>query len=112
MFNARKYISRPAVASWIGHGLDNSVKFRSINSYPFMRNKNEILDYLKAEKFMSNQTIYSIYANMDAEPVENTELQAQMNDEFDNFIRKNNYACKNNKLIPDSLKKWTFGKTE
>jgi phosphoglycerol transferase MdoB-like AlkP superfamily enzyme len=108
LLNGKKYISRPAVASWIGHGLDNSVSFRSLNNYPFMRNVNEILDLLSAGNFLSNQTLYQIYPDLNIEPVEMTDLQQQLREELDNFMRKNNFACRNNKLIPDSLKRWSL----
>ena len=104
MLNRAKYIKRPTVASWIGHGLDNSVDFRSLQTYPLMRNKNEILDLLSADKFLSNQTVYQISPDLNIEPRGNDNRQKQLKEELDNFIRKNNYACKNNKLIPDSLK--------
>jgi len=104
MLNRAKYIKRPTVASWIGHGLDNSVDFQSLQTYPLMRNKNEILDLLSAGQFLSNQTVYQIAPDLNIEPQENDNRQKQLKEELDNFIRKNNYACKNNKLIPDSLK--------
>lgn len=108
MLNNAKYIKRPTVAAWIGHGLDNSVDFRSLQTYPLMRNKNEILDLLSTDQFLSNQTVYQISPNLNIEPQENSSRQKQLKDELDNFIRKNNYACKNNKLIPDSLKKYNL----
>jgi len=104
MFNKAKYIKRPTVAAWLGHGLDNSVDFRSLQTYPLMRNKNEILDLLSTDQFLSNQTVYQISPDLNIEPEDNSAQQNQMKDELDNFLRKNNYACKNNKLIPDSLK--------
>lgn len=104
MLNNAKYIKRPTVASWIGHGLDNSVDFRSLQTYPLMRNKNEILDLLSAELFLSDRTVYRIPPDLNIEPRGNDNRQKQLKEELDNFIRKNNYACKNNKLIPDSLK--------
>ena len=104
MLNAAKYIKRPTVAAWIGHGLDNSVDFRSLQTYPLMRNKNEILDMMSTDQFLSNQTVYRIAPDLNLEPLGNSNHQKQMKDELDNFLRKNNYACKNNKLIPDSLK--------
>jgi len=107
LLDGKKYISRPSVASWIGHGLDNSVPFRSLQTYPLMRNKNEILDMISSEEFLSSETIYKIYPSLDIEPIDNSDRQKQLKEELDNFLRKNNYACKNNKLIPDSLKKWT-----
>ena len=108
MLNMAKYIKRPTLASWIGHGLDNSVDFRSLQTYPLMRNKNEILDLLSADQFLSNQTVYQIAPDLNIEPRENGSRQKQMKDELDNFLRKNNYACKNNKLIPDSLKTYNL----
>ena len=108
MLNGAKYIKRPTVAAWIGHGLDNSVGFRSLQTYPLMRNKNEILDLLSGGEFLSNQTDYQISPDLNIEPQENSSHQKQMKDELDNFLRKNNYACKNNKLIPDSLKMYNL----
>jgi hypothetical protein len=43
---------------------------------------------------------------MNIEPMDEPEKQAQLKNELDNFIRMNNYACLNNKLIPDSLLKY------
>jgi uncharacterized sulfatase len=104
MLSEAKYIKRPTVASWIGHGLDNSIEYRSLQTYPLMRNKNEILDLLSEDQFLSSQTLYQISTDLNIDPIENENRQKQLKDELDNFIRKNNYACKNNKLIPDSLK--------
>jgi uncharacterized sulfatase len=104
MLNGTKFIKRPTVAAWIGHGLDNSVDFRSLQTYPLMRNKNEILDLISEDQFLSSQTVYQISVDLNIDPLENDSRQKQLKDELDNFIRKNNYACKNNKLIPDSLK--------
>lgn len=106
LLNGKNYIKRPTVVSWIGHGLDNSVPFRSLQTYPLMRNKNEVMDMLDAEYFLSAQTAYTIAPSMDIEPANDLNRQSQMKDELDNFLRKNNYACKNNKLIPDSLKRY------
>lgn len=103
LLDGAKHIVRPSVASWVGYGLDNSVSFRNLNSYPLMRNKNEILDFIDSEYFLSAKTLYKIYPNLDIEPLDSSELQQQLKDELGNFIRKNNYACQNNKLIPDSL---------
>lgn len=110
LLDGGNYISRPKAASWIGHGLDNSKSFRNLNSYVLMRNKNEIMDFIDSENMYSNKMLYQLYPNMNIEPVDDSELKAKLKEDMDNFIRKNNYACRNNKLIPDSLKKWTVQK--
>ena len=110
LLHGKQFISRPGVASWIGHGLDNSTSFRSLYSYPLMRNKNEILDFFSSEDLLAGNIHYRIFQNMNIEPVNETETRLKLKKELDNFIRMNNYACLNNKLIPDSLLKYTFRK--
>ncbi len=107
LLDGKKYINRPTVASWIGHGLDNSTSFRSVNAYPLMRNKNEILDFINAEDFIANNTIYKLYPHMNFEPSNDKAIENQLKEELNNFLRKNKYVCDNNKLIPDSLMKFT-----
>lgn len=107
LLNANNFITRPSVASWVGHGLDNSTSFRILNQYPLMRNKNEILDFVDSLSMYSNNSLYQVYSNLDIESVDDQARKAKLKDELDNFIRRNNYACLNNKLIPDSLLKWT-----
>jgi len=104
MLDAKNYITRPTVASWIGHGLDNSKSFRSLHTYPLMRNKNEILDLVSGNSFLASNTLYSLYPNMNIEPKNQSDTLNRLTEVLDNFIRTNIYACKNNKLIPDSLK--------
>ncbi|MCF6331757.1 MAG: LTA synthase family protein [Draconibacterium sp.] len=106
LLNKRNNISRPTVASWIGHGLDNSASFRNLNSYVLMRNKNEIMDILDSKRMLANNTLYQLYPNMNIEPIDESNIQEEMEMEMENFIRKQYYVNRNNKLIPDSLKKW------
>lgn len=107
LLDGKKYITRPAVASWIGHGLDNSASFRSVNAYPLMRNKNEILDFINGEDFIANNTYYKLYSDMHIEPSNDKEVENQLKEDLNNFLRKNKYVIENNKLIPDSLLKFT-----
>jgi uncharacterized sulfatase len=72
-----------------------------------MRNKNEILDFLNADDFIANNILYRLSPDMNIEPINDRAYQNQMKEDLDNFLRKNKYACDNNKLIPDSLKIWT-----
>lgn len=110
LLSNNNFAQRPALAAWIGHGLDNSTDFRNVNRYPLMRNKNELLDFIDSENMLSNNVYYKIFPNMYIEPETNNAKQALLKEELDNFIRKNNYACLNNKLIPDSLLKYAVKK--
>lgn len=111
LLHGKNLIYRPGAASWVGHGLDTNKEFRNKNSYPLMRNKNEILDYIDSTRFLANNLVYQVYENMDIEAIsdESQELQSMLGD----FIHRNIYACNNNKLIPDSLKRFSvFSKNQ
>jgi len=108
LLDADSVITRPKVASWIGHGLDGEKDFRNLRAYPLMRNKNEILDFIDDEQMLANNLIYRVYDNMDIEPIKEPEKEADLKAQLNNFILQNNYACENNKLIPDSLLKYTI----
>ncbi|MCE4563055.1 LTA synthase family protein [Maribellus sp. CM-23] len=108
MLDKHNIIERPKAASWIGQGLDDHKDFRNKNSYPLMRNKNEILDFIGNDLMLANGVLYQVYENMDIEPKKATLKKEELSALLENFIRKNNYACLNNKLIPDSLKRYTF----
>jgi len=108
LLDADSVISRPKVAAWIGHGLDDETDFRNKNAYPFMRNKNEILDFIDKDKMLANNVLYQVYENMDIEPVKSQTGDPDLKAELDNFLLKNYYVCTNNKLIPDSLLRYTF----
>ena len=96
-------IKLPTVSAWIGHGLDNSVNYRSINSYPLMRNKSEFMDYLDNETFLSGQTNYQVDKTLDIEPLNNKAAMDKAQQKFENFKQVNSYVTENNKIIPDSL---------
>jgi phosphoglycerol transferase MdoB-like AlkP superfamily enzyme len=103
LFDKQNFIKRSSVAAWVGHGLDNSATFRNLYSYPIMRNKNEILDFIDSEYFLSGNTLYHIYPNLDIEPLDSLRLEQHLKDKLDNFMQRNNFACENDKLIPDSI---------
>ena len=104
LLDGEKYIRRPSVAPWIGHGLDLSVSFRSLHAYPFMRNTNEMLDFIDGEKFISNQTLYQVFPNLDIEPIEMPDTLQRIKTELADFMKRDRSACQDNKLIPDSIK--------
>nr|WP_320021719.1 LTA synthase family protein [uncultured Draconibacterium sp.] len=108
MLDADSIISRPKAAAWIGHGLDDKEDFRVANAYPLMRNKNEILDYIDDERMLANKVIYQVYENMNIETVDEPDKEKELEAKLNNFLLKNKHACKNNKLIPDSLKIYTY----
>jgi phosphoglycerol transferase MdoB-like AlkP superfamily enzyme len=102
----RLNLSLPTVTSWIGHGLDTNPTFRNLNSYPLKRNTGELMDYISGDHFISGSTLYRVYSDLNIEPEDNPKLNDQLQQEFNNYKAKNNFATKGNQLIPDSIKKY------
>lgn len=96
-------VQLPSVSAWIGHGLDNTIDYRSIRSYPLMRNKSEFMDYIDNDRFLSGSNLYTIYNTFDIEEFTDNDVQKRMNDNFQRFKNINTYVTENNRIIPDSL---------
>jgi uncharacterized sulfatase len=93
----------PLYASWIGYGLDTVRTFRNIHSYPLMRNKNELVDYLDGTNFLSNHDLYKIYPSLDIEVEEDNSHQAELSRKLSDYKVINTFVCSQNRIIPDSI---------
>lgn len=102
----RLNVKLPTVSSWIGHGLDTQIPFRSLYAYPLKRNTGELTDYYNGEYFLTGTNLYRIESNLNIEPYDNAEVREQLQKEFDNYKSKNNFVKQGNHLIPDSLRKY------
>ena len=99
------HLKVPATTAWLGQGLDTCVSFRNIHSYPMMRNKSELIDFISGTSFLSGNSVYTITNKMDLEPLNDEKVLHHMKTALNQFKVKNTYTCKNNKIIPDSLNK-------
>jgi len=93
----------PGSVAWMGSGLDTARAFRNIHSYPLMRNKNELVDYLDGESFLSNGKLYKISPDMDIEPVDDAQQLTVTEAKFEHFKMVNAFVCSNNRIVPDSV---------
>lgn len=103
MLHKQKMIERPEFTAWMGDGLQTQIEFGNRRSFPLMRNKNEIIDYVANDKMLSNGVIYQIRENMDIAPLDNQSEKIDLEFALANFLRLNHYVCTQNKLINDSL---------
>ena len=71
-----------------------------------MRNKNEMLDYVDKDYFIADGQLFRLYDKMDIQPVKEENKFRELNSKFEIFKRNNKKVCTENKLIPDSLKKY------
>ena len=97
------HLKFPAYSHWIGFELDTAATFRSRHAYPGMRNKNEMVDYLIGDNFLSMNKSYKISKDLDIEPVNDPDLTKKLINRLFRFEQMNQQACKNNKLLPDSI---------
>ncbi|MDB2606575.1 sulfatase-like hydrolase/transferase [Zobellia sp.] len=100
LLESKYELKMPKKVAWMGGALDMNEEFRSVKNIPLMRNKNELKEFVNAEKVYSNGSIYSLDKNMDLNSSfggSNSESKLKA------FKSMNAYVTKNNKIIPDSL---------
>jgi hypothetical protein len=93
----------PTETTFIGSGLDTTRQFGNRHSYPLMRNKNELVDYLYHDYFLSDKTLFQIDDTMDLIPVDDKTLKDKIINLFDEFKQRNAAMLKTKKLIPPEL---------
>lgn len=90
-------------STFVGSNIDTVRQFRDIHSYPLMRNKNELLDYLYQDYFFSDKTLYRISDDLNITSVDNKAIENKIENMFDDFKRRNNFMIQTGTLAPDSL---------
>ena len=73
-------------------------------SVPFIRTKNEIIDYIDRDYFIVNDQLFKVSENMGLDKITDQKKITEIQRKFEKFKTDNLNACLNNKLIPDSLK--------
>jgi len=104
-FLKNKYGMRfPTMVPWLGRGLDSTKTFQSTMSVPFIRTKNEIIDYIDHDYFIVNSQLFKVSENMGIDQITDEKKLTEIQRKFEKFKTDNLKACLNNALIPDSLK--------
>lgn len=96
-------IETPEYVTWLGSGLDTFLFFRNIHSAPLMRNKNELLDYLDHNYFLSDKKVYEIFDNLVTSKLNDDAVQSRLQNNFNEFKSKNKSVIQTKKLLPDSV---------
>ena len=97
-------MSFPSSVPWLGQGLDSVKVFRNSMSMPFIRTKNEIIDYLDQDYFIVNNQLFKLSDGLVIDKLTDDKKLSELQRKFEKFKADNLKACLNNKLIPDSLK--------
>jgi len=100
MLQSKYELKMPKKVAWMGGALDTQAEFRSTKDIPLMRNKNELKEFISAEKMYSDGSVYAIDKNMD---LESSFGGSKAESKLENFKSMNAYVTANDKIIPDSL---------
>jgi len=92
-------VQPPAIASWMGSGIDTVRSFRNIHAFPLIQTKLETVDFVMGNYWLSGEQLYQIQPNMELTPLNNPEKQQELRSAFDRFKNKNNNLDKDTRLL-------------
>ncbi|SFT49711.1 uncharacterized sulfatase [Algoriphagus locisalis] len=98
--NSQVGIEIPQQEIWMGQVLDTSRVFQSQIAMPLMRNKNQLMEYLDGEYFLSDDQLFVISDGLNIDPIEDQNIKNKLRGEFEDFKNKNNYIIQTRKLLP------------
>ncbi len=93
----------PEEVIWQGQVLDTARTFQSYIAMPLMRNKNQLVDYIHGEFFLSDGQIFTISDGLNIDPIEDNAVFNRLNGEFEEFKNKNSYMVQTRKLLPPPI---------
>ncbi len=93
-------ITIPETAVWMGQVMDTSQVFQSRISMPLMRNKNQLVDYISGEYFLSQDQLFLISDGLAIDPVQDPDMLNKLTGEFEDYKNKNNYIIQTRNLLP------------
>ncbi len=95
-------VKPPALASWMGSGIDTAQNFRNIHAYPFIQTKLETVDFIMGNYWLSGEQLFQLQPNMNMQLVSDSKKEAQLKAAFDQFKIRNTKVDGRLKLLPDS----------
>nr|HAD53524.1 hypothetical protein [Algoriphagus sp.] len=93
-------IELPEQVTWQGQVLDTARNFQSRIAMPLMRNKNQLMDSIHGELFLSDGQLFKVSDQLNIDPINSPDDLTQMIGEFEDFKNKNNYMIQTRKLLP------------
>lgn len=100
MLENQNLVTLPEEVIWQGQVLDTARTFQSLIAMPLMRNKNQLVDYIHGEFFLSDGQVFLVTDGLNIDPIDDTEVFNRLNGEFEEFKNKNSYMVQTRKLLP------------
>jgi uncharacterized sulfatase len=93
-------VTLPEEVIWQGQVLDTARTFQSLIAMPLMRNKNQLVDYIHGEFFLSDGQVFLVTDGMNIDPIDDPDALNRLTGEFEEFKTKNSYMVQTRKLLP------------
>ncbi len=101
-------IKTPALATWIGSGLDLEPSFRNLHEFPMKQTKTNLVDYVAGPWLLSRDALYSLGDGLHMGPVRDAAEQTRVAARFTAFRAANDEFARTRKLAPpDSFSRLT-----
>ena len=98
-------MTTPRKAHWLGTGIDTSVGFRNIHSQALMKTKEELVDYLDKDFFLSGDQLYKVMPGLALEQMQDRATQSALEKKLADFRRLNTYVCFRDKIFPEQAER-------
>lgn len=96
-------IATPEEVTWVGSGLDMEPSLRNTHRYPIKRAINSLDQYVSGTLFLDEDSLFSIGANMDLEPLRDEAVLQRLRAEFADYRMRNDRFQRERRLLPDAL---------
>ncbi|WP_297338185.1 LTA synthase family protein [Algoriphagus sp.] len=100
----QNFVELPEIVTWQGQVFDTTRNFQSRIAMPLMRNKNQLVEYIHGEFFLSDGELFVINEGLDIEPIQSPDMLTKLTGEFEDFKNRNTYMVQTRKLLPPKEK--------
>ncbi|MEL7833452.1 sulfatase-like hydrolase/transferase [Fodinibius sp. N2] len=92
----------PGSVHWMGGMMDTARHFRSTQSAPLMRNKNQISDYLYKDHYLYGDELFKLSDGLRLIPQDSSSAKNQLQKKLNEFKSINKYVVEQNRLYRDN----------
>ena len=102
LLDQKTEVQMPESVHWIGSMMDTARHFRSIQSVPFMQNKNQVSDYLHNEYYLYGDELFKLTDGLGLVREQNSLMTSQLQQKLNEFKSINRYVVENNRLYTNT----------
>jgi phosphoglycerol transferase MdoB-like AlkP superfamily enzyme len=100
LLEKQNLVRLPEEVIWQGQVLDTARNYQSLLAMPLMRNKNQLLEYIHGDYFLSDGQVFLVSDKLNIDAIEDGAVLNRLTGEFEEFKNKNSYMVQTGKLLP------------